>query len=324
MTSLKTFQDFRAEISIVEIALANGYKLITSDGLKWPVLKNEATGEKIIIVNSKSTGNQGYFNPTDDHDKGTLIDFVRNRLGSVFPYNSIKSEVANINSVLYGHLKLDPPERRYFKKVDFVIQSHPEKAFLIPEKLRSLTDPDYLLSRGLKAATLETKEFTGRILNLKVGEFENIAFPYYTSFGEMAALELRNKNFKQFVDGSDVKTSIWHSNLEERIDAAVLTESPIDALSYHQLKGKNNILYASFGGALSDGQVETLFELIEKNKNKLSTGFAIIAAFDNDKMGEKYTDKISAAFSGRTVRERPILKDFNEDVRRERRAGMRI
>lgn len=323
MNSLKTFQDFRAEISIVEIAIANGYKLIAADGLKWPVLKNEATGEKIIIVNSKSTGNQGYFNPADDRDKGTLIDFVRNRLGSIFPYNSVKSEVANINSALYGHLKLDAPERKDFKKVHSIIQSQPQKVFLIPEKLRSLTAPDYLLSRGLKAATLGSKEFIDRVLNLKVGEFDNVAFPYYTSTGEMAALELRNKDFKLFVDGSDVKTSIWHSNIYQKIDAAVLTESPIDALSYHQLKGKNNILYVSFGGALSDGQVETLVELIEKN-NKLNTGFAVIAAFDNDKMGEKYTDKISAAFPGRTVRERPVLKDFNEDVRRERRQGMRI
>lgn len=324
MTSLKTFEDFKAEISIVEIALANGYKLIASDGLKWPVLKNEATGEKIIIVNSKSTGNQGYFNPNDDRDKGSVIDFVKNRLGSVFPYNNVKSEAANINSVLYGHLKLEPPERNEFKKVDFMIQSQPEKVFLIPEKLCSLTVPDYLLSRGLKATTLKMKEFKGRILNLKVGEFENVAFPYYTSSGDMAALELRNNDFKQFIDGSDVKTSIWHSNLDQKIDAAVLTESPIDALSYHQLKGKNNILYVSFGGALSDGQVETLVELIEKNKNKLSPGFTIISAFDNDKMGEKYADKISAAFPGQTMRERPVLKDFNEDVRRERRAGMRV
>ena len=80
MNQLKSFQDFRNEISIIELAVSVGYKIRKKEGIKWPVLKDEISGDKIIIVNPQSTANQGYFNPHDAKDKGTLINFVKNRI----------------------------------------------------------------------------------------------------------------------------------------------------------------------------------------------------------------------------------------------------
>ena len=58
MNTLKTFQNFRNEISIIELALSVGYKIRKKDGIKWPVLKDDISGDKIIIVNAQSTANR--------------------------------------------------------------------------------------------------------------------------------------------------------------------------------------------------------------------------------------------------------------------------
>ena len=128
MNQLKSFQDFRNEISIIELALSVGYKIRKKDGLKWPVLKDDISGDKIIIVNPKSTSNQGYFNPQDTKDKGTLINFIKNRLGSIFPYLNGKSEAGNINAVLYNYQNLPLPEKNLFKTdVNKLVKEYAEK-----------------------------------------------------------------------------------------------------------------------------------------------------------------------------------------------------
>ena len=48
--------------------------------------------------------------------------------------------------------------------------------------------------------------------------------------------EIRNKQFKHVIEGSDRSIGIWHSNMPETLEATILSESPIDALSYHQIR----------------------------------------------------------------------------------------
>ncbi|MDQ2719400.1 MAG: DUF3991 and toprim domain-containing protein [Bacteroidota bacterium] len=315
MLNLKSFQDFRSEISIIELAISNGYKLSKSDGLKWPVLKDEISGEKIIIVNPRSSSNQGYFNPNDPKDKGTLINFIKNRLGSIFPYESSKSEMSNINSVLYSYQNLDIPEKRAYRfKVENLIEKYSTSEFRLPEGITELKNPVCLYSRGLQSQTLNDVEFKRKIFNVKIGEYDNIGFPYYDANDEVAGYEIRNKQYKQMVEGSKRSSCIWHSNIPYILDRAVLTESPIDALSYHQLKGKRNTLYVSFGGSVGDQQIITLKAII--NRAKTSPYFQFISAVDNDNSGRTYTKKFKAAFGEKLIVDLPSSKDFNDDLKK--------
>jgi hypothetical protein len=315
MNSLKTFQDFRSQISIIELAISIGYKLSKRDGLKWPVLKDEVSGEKIIIVNPRSSSNQGYFNPNDPKDKGTLINFVKNRLGSIFPYESVKSEMSNVNAVLYNYQNLDIPEKSAYKSnVEKLIENHSSKEFTLPKGVTQLKNPEYLYSRGLKSHTLNDAAFKGTIFNVKIGEYDNIGFPYYDVDGEIAGYEIRNKQYKHMVEGSKRSSSVWHSNIPDLLDFVLLTESPIDALSYHQLKGKKNTLYVAFAGAVGDDQIATLKALIKKANT--NSDFKFISAVDNDKAGGRYTEKFKTAFSENLIVDVPSLKDFNEDLKK--------
>jgi hypothetical protein len=315
MNNLKTFQDFRSQISIVELAISIGYKLSKSDGLKWPVLKDDVSGEKIIIVNPRSSSNQGYFNPNDPKDKGTLVNFVKNRLGSIFPYESSKSEISNVNAVLYSYQNLDIPEksayRSNFKKL---IENYSSKKFKLPEGITELKNPGYLYSRGLQSQTLNNTAFKGKILNVRIGEYDNIGFPYYDAYDEIAGYEIRNNQYKHMVEGSKRSSCIWHSNISDKLDFVLLTESPIDAISYHQLKDMKNTLYVAFAGSVGDDQIATLKAII-KGKSS-GSDFKYISAVDNDDAGRRYTEKFKIAFSEYLIVDVPFLKDFNEDLKR--------
>ncbi len=325
MNNLKTFQDFRSQISIIELAISIGYKLSKSDGLKWPVLKDEVSGEKIIIVNPQSSSNQGYFNPNDPKDKGTLINFIKNRLGSIFPYESSKSEMSNVNAVLYNYQNLDIPEKSIYKSnFEKLIENHSSKEFILPDGITELKNIEYLHSRGLELQTLNNTTFKGRIFNVTIGEFDNTGFPYYDAEDKIAGYEIRNEKYKHMVEGSKRSSCIWHSNITNILYFVVLTESPIDAISYHQLKGKENTLYVAFAGAVGDDQIRTLKAII----SRADTGhdFKFISAVDNDDAGKRYTEKFKTVFGEKLIVDVPTFKDFNEDLKKsqEKIMGLKI
>lgn len=311
----KTFQDFRSEISIIELALSVGFKLRKKEGLKWPVLKDEVSGEKIIIVNPRSSSNQGYFNPNDPKDKGTLINFVTNRLGSIFPYESARSEMGNVNAVLYNYQNLDIPEKIGVRnRLEKLIEEHETKEFKLPDDVSELKNPGYLYSRGSHFQTLNDPAFKNKIFNVRVAEFDNIGFPYYDAGDEIGGYEIRNKQYKHMVEGSQRSSCIWHSNIPDILDSVVLTESPIDALSYHQLKGKKNTLYVAFAGEVGNNQITTLKTIIKKANT--SPDLKFISAVDNDIAGRRYTEKFRNAFSENLMVDVPSLKDFNEELKK--------
>jgi hypothetical protein len=315
MNQLKSFQDFRNEISIIELAVSVGYKIKRKEGIKWPVLKDEISGDKIIIVNPQSTANQGYYNPHDAKDKGTLINFVKNRIGSIFPFHNDKSEVGNINAVLYNYQRLPLPEKNLFKTdVNNLVREYSEKEFHLPEGLSKLKNMFYLNYRGIQSQTINEALFKDKIFNVKVSDYNNIGFPYFNASGEIVGFEIRNKQFKHVIEGSDRSIGIWHSNIPNTLETAILTESPIDALSYHQIKGKKNSWYVSFGGSVTAGQLETVKIIIAQSK--ATPELKVISAVDNDEMGKTYTQKFKEHFEENIVEDYPILNDYNEDLKK--------
>ena len=305
------------------MALSVGYKIRKKDGIKWPVLKDDISGDKIIIVNPRSTSNQGYFNPQNGKDKGTLINFVKNRLGSIFPYQYGKSEADNINAVLYSFQNLPLPEKNFLQsEVKNVIEEYTLKEFNLPESLTGLKDPTYLFYRGIQSQTMNDSCFKGKIINVKLNEFNNIGFPYFNASGETVGFELRNRQFKHVIQGTDRSGGIWHSNIPNTLKVVVLTESPIDALSYHQLKSKKNSLYISFGGSVSEGQLETVKRIIS-DANSIPE-LKIISAVDNDEMGKIYNQKFKEAFTCNIVEDYPKLNDYNEDLKKGQTRGIKI
>lgn len=308
---LKTFAEFRAEIPIIDFAINNGYRLDKNKGLKWPVLRCKYNDDVIIIVNPLKPANQGYFNPDDDSDKGTLINFIKNRLGTLFIQDSNISEIKNINRILYDYLKIDHPGH-LSKDIRIQLKEKERKPFS-PEELLPLTSIDYLRSRYLSKETLLAPIFQNRIHNYKSGHYINIAFPYWDASGKIIGIEERNSGFKFFLEGSLLTNAAWYSNFPAKLENVAMFESAIDALSYYQLRKSSNTFYIAFGGSLSDGQMELAKNILSNYQIPKNARF--LCCFDNDKSGTRYANKMKTFFASREVKEDfPQSKDFNKDL----------
>jgi hypothetical protein len=295
----------------MELALANGYSCNRSKGIKWPVLESNS-GDKIIIVNPNSSSNQGYFNPNDDRDKGTLINFVGNRLGDIFPQDLSLSREQNINRVLHQWLNLPFRERLASTKI-MGSSRHGElveESTFSPVVLKPLKDMDYLKLRGIDESTLRSTNFHGKILQCRIGNFCNIAFPYQETIGgKYVGAEIRNHQFKRHLRGSLRTSSVWVSNIPDQAKRLIISESAIDCLSYFQIKGDFEDVYMSFGGSITNGQLQTICNMVKQLP--LDATFRVIIAVDHDKMGKEYAKKILEVISDAIV-DYPDGKDYNE------------
>ncbi|GEO05504.1 hypothetical protein AAE02nite_31680 [Adhaeribacter aerolatus] len=293
----RTFEDFRNEISIIELATANGYQHEIKKGSRTPVFFNPQTNDRIIIMNPTNPGKQGYWNPDDDTDKGSLINFVKRRLGTTFPQNNTRNENANVNAVLYNYLKLPQPVRQQNRELvnSEVLQNIEAHKFLVDYyKIKPLFKKDFFRERSISLDTLEKPEFTGRIFNVQYQDptkpgpiYTNVAFPYHLANDtRMVGLEIRNSNYKAHAEGSDRSNGVWHSNMPPKLDKMVLVESALDALSYKELRNPENTLFVSYGGNLTINQIQTIKDL--KAKGNTDANFKYVTANDNDKKGAYY------------------------------------
>jgi hypothetical protein len=309
-----SFNELRSKISIIELAIANGYVLNRSKGMKWPVLESNL-GDKVIIVNPNSISNQGYFNPHDERDKGTLINFVGNRLGDIFPRDASLSKEQNINKVLYQWLSLPFRDKLVHSKTAS-LSKHGEKveqAVFSPVLLKPLVDMGYLKARGITESTIKSAAFNGKVLQCNIGNFCNIAFPYQENInGGFVGAEVRNYNFKRHLAGSLRASSVWISNVPESLGRLVICESAIDCMSYYQLKGQTDDLYVSIGGSITQGQLKSIQSMLDKLK--LERSFRVVIAVDRDNSGLIYASKIREVFPN-SINEYPNGKDYNDDLR---------
>jgi hypothetical protein len=208
-----TYDQLRARISILEFAQAHGYVLNKKKGLKWPVLEHPS-GDRVIIINPRQSQNQGYFNPGDDRDKGTLIQFVANRMGWLFPKDAMLSDTSRVNKILHEWLQTPFRSRLYRAKSSIPSRhgSKVEEAVFNKALLKPLKDYSWLVSRGISKPTIESPLFNNAIFQYRSGSHPNTAFPYRTKLGgEILGAEVRNHQYKGHMAGSRKTDSIWIS-----------------------------------------------------------------------------------------------------------------
>lgn len=314
-----SFQEYRNQVSIIELALHAGYEWQPKKGKTLPVLYHKGFDDHIVIKNPNDSANQVYFRTGSYSDRGTLINFVSNRLTACFSQfnNPNRSPAQCINDVLKDYLGILPERKQSVKKLEnFIHQSFreagTEKEFSLEHyKLSQLPAKNYLtqdrfllpdlLASPQFAGTVATQRFyfaEGKPVSLGGSEkspngeriLENIAFPYIPGDGEpINGLELRTATFKSHAAGSDRSHGIWISNPNETpTQRIVVGESAIDLLSFRQLEISTGLhpqadsRYASIGGSLSLENLTTLAKFMDKSTQ-------LVFGFDNDDKGARYS-----------------------------------
>lgn len=270
---------YKAQIDLVEFALWKGYAINPKKTSRnYVVLKKE--GDDIVVFLNQTTRYQGYFNPVDTKDRGNILNFEFNRSGQNWR-QAIGTLDGYLNELKTGRIKksktilrpVPPPVAEFDANYDF--------------KFQPLSDFSYLNQRGIANETIVADCFQGQVVNKTFTYngilYVNTAFPLRNQTGIVAAI-VRNTQYNKIECSRG--DACWVSNLtindNDKV-TMVITESPIDALSYHQLflpTPSEKRLYVATAGNLSETQPHYIQYLIELYRPQ-----QIVMANDNDKGG---------------------------------------
>ncbi|MCW3789819.1 toprim domain-containing protein, partial [Plebeiibacterium sediminum] len=107
----------------------------------------------------------------------------------------------------------------------------------------------------------------------------------------VVGLEIRDSNEKKMALGSEVVDSFWVSNYSKTHKTLVVSENPIDNLSYCQLNRNFSCTHIASLGTISDKQCHKIAQLINRGIYK-----SLKLINDNDFAGYKNDLKIISKF----------------------------
>jgi hypothetical protein len=276
--NLNEIERFKQEINLVEYAEVMGYVYDKKQSSKASAVLRKGS-EKIIIATDKD-GHGIYFNVGDNRDNGSIIDFIQNR-------NNMN--LGEIRKVLRPWIGVsNQPVLRATKPAPKPVATTRDRAAAVAawEGLRPYSG-DYLQAeRQLSAATVAA--FSDRIRQDARG---NVCFRHIDMDG-VTGYEIKNKGFTGFATGGEKAVFTCRINEDKPVSKVVVTESAIDAMSYHEMNGVEGegVVYFSFGGGMSDRQKQVLRDYL--TIEGLTDKAQVIAATDNDAAGHEFASEI--------------------------------
>lgn len=296
----KELARFKSEINLTEYAAGKGYQLDRKESSGNSIVMREPVSNDKVIMSKGGQGHWTYFSVRDRSDNGSIIDFVQKRSGVTL--GGVRLE---LRPWLAG--EIDRPSPEQYRQDVKVVGKDRQKVRTAFDRTRIITDSRYLNSRGITRETIASERFRGMV---RMDERQNLVFPHYDRQG-LAGFEVKNSGFTGFVKHGEKRA--WQSNFMPGDKRLVLTESAIDAMSYHQLKGDPLTRYMSTGGQFSEAQRE----LVKEAMQSLPKGGQVVLAFDNDAPGHRYAQEFSklAPRYVRVLRSVPVIgKDWNEQL----------
>ena len=285
--SPEELERFKTEINLIDFALDRlGFELDQRRTSEAPAsLRLRGPNDKIVVSRSDS-GIWVYFSVHDFNNNGTIIDLVRCEL-SLSLGESRKylrdylgsSPSLNISTYLPKRPPLSIRERSGGEAARRRITK-------TVERMPVVTEHPYLQKRGIPAELLSHPHFVGAIRQSRSG---SLIFPHRDQDG-LCGYEYKGEGYEGFSRGGT--KGLWLSNRPSEWQRLVLCESVIDALSFYLMFPWVDTQYAATAG----GWGPKLDPLILSLVSELPPDGGIVAAFDHDKQGARYTNRIIELF----------------------------
>jgi hypothetical protein len=294
---------FKRDVDLSAFAASRGYALDQRESsASCRVLRHEATKDKLIIGKA-GDGHWQYFSVRDPDDNGTIIDFIQRRERKTI--GEVRRELRE-----WTHTERELPAFAR-RPVEPATKDRAAVVLAVARSTAVETHP-YLESRGLTRETLSGPRFRGTWRQAD-GSHQNVMFLHRDGDG-LCGFEIKNAGgFTGFSKGG--YKGLWASSASPTDNRLVITESAIDAISYHQVNPHPRTRYLSFAGGLNERQPE----LLERAISWMAAGSIVVAATDHDKEGRAFAERIGALCEKHPhvtfERHAPTVgKDWNEQL----------
>ena len=306
----------KREVNLIQHAASMGYVLDKEKSSNtWAVMEKE--NDKILIKNGPNqNGHWMYKSLVDEQEKGTIVDFMQKR---GFSYQSI----CGLSS-----RHLDDRVIKDQKLLSIEIEDISSQRYIAQEAFDKVVEHkkgNYLSCRGIYEATYECYS------DVKVGN--QAVFALYRDIDNNGKGTICSTISYQFDakgtmsdNGCFNSTKYFQKGLPRGLSVLVdsdvpvkhivVSESPIDALSYKQLnKMLEGTMYISTCGSLSEGVKKELTNVLS---NARENGQSVTLAFDSDKAGRKMDREVRELADTCRVNCKSSIpsqfKDWNEEL----------
>ena len=271
---------FKREINLSEFAASEGYLIDAHESTRSSVIMRGPDDDKLVITVNRHNDHWIYFSVRDDHDNGTIIDFVQHRN---------RCDLAETRKRLRPWVSAHPnPPKKYthHRYAEQVIPVSQDIARVIAEF--SAMSPlegyhRYLVEqRCIPVSVLTHPRFADKI---RVDRYHNAVFPHYNASG-LCGYEIKNHDYTGFSRGG--QKGMWASKPCPDDNTLIIVESAIDALSYEALNHPKRARYISVSGRLNPEQPK----LIQSAIRRLPSRAHLVIATDHDDGGDKLASSI--------------------------------
>ncbi len=327
-------QWYREHVDIRQYLERSGYVLEKSRNTKrYQAYFHEERGDKVYVpISDRYPVPSYYVNQFDQKDKGTLVDFIISREKKSLDEARLTLRTFHSGGEYIGS-SATSNQVKVQKKVNEQILSDAEeqqrKHRLVMDRIlreKGLKDESFLRSRFLEEDTIRARAFKGKVLLNEAPDGKFWAFPLREAAGnKVVGMALKNAEGERMLGK---RGGLWISsatkNSRAAVEQLVLTEHPIDGMSYYQLHKKElqqlNTVFASTAGNPGHDQLNAVKEIISLHKIP-----KVILANDRDKAGAQYNatyqELIMELNQGKKENpvlvkvEVPLFKDFNAEIK---------
>jgi len=292
---MQELNNFKTNINLADFSTSFGYCLETEKSSKNAPVMRADNGEKIVIGRDKADNHYIYFNPNDDRDNGTIIDFIKNRTGESLGYIRRRCRAW-----------LRSPGVR--PNISVIVST--KDATKIANKWHRLENDEHIFSDfdGIKPKYIEELLSKNHTKMVK-GEL----YFMLSDQNGICGFEKRTRKGEKFIEEGSTKGLFINGNSIDKADRIIIFESPMDMLAYKQLgmSQKNDFRVCTMGsiGETAKSSLKVIFERNQTAK--------VLYAVDNDRPGKELAEKIYAldtAQGRKSCYERPPeeVKDWKE------------
>lgn len=264
---------FKTDISLIEVAKSYGYLPQKNGSTPGGVLLKKGP-EALLCVTNSDNDYQQYYNLADEHDSGSVVDFVQRREPHL--------NLWQIRRKLRPYLNAITPDHLAEFKLRAVSRQH------IIQALEWHRLPPYqgdLLQHQCHINAENIEIFSDKLRQSESG------LPCFRHVDRTSIVGYEIETGSGIVFSTSGPAGLFTHRIGQDVDRVVIVSSAVEAMAYHQLNDQENTVYIGLGNAFSESQLAMLVGYFARGDRQNTP---VIIALSRTEQALEFAEKIQA------------------------------